>query len=139
MKKNRLLNPQLSRAVASLGHGQSLSIADCGLPIGPHAERIDLALTHGVPSFMDTLEVVLSEMAVEQVVVAQQFSIVSPELYEQFEARIRQLEKEQGKPVEILEICHEFFKVQSDQGQAVVRTGECTPYANVILKSGVTF
>ena len=139
MKKSRLLHPTLSQAVASLGHGQGLTICDCGLPIGQGTERIDLALTHGVPGFMETLDVVLSETVVEQVIVAEEFSKVSPEAHAAFIDRIKQLEADQGKIVEVVEVSHEHFKVQSDQSLAVVRTGECTPYANVILKSGVAF
>lgn len=139
MKKSRLLNPQLSQVIASLGHGQGLTICDCGLPIGADVERVDLALTHGVPGFLDTLDVVLSETVVEQVIIASEFAQVSPGSYEQFVARIRQLEEEQGGQVEIVEVSHEAFKVQSDMSRGVVRTGECTPYANVILKSGVAF
>ncbi|MGI9276525.1 MAG: D-ribose pyranase [Endozoicomonas sp.] len=139
MKKTRLLNPQLSQVIASLGHGQGLTICDCGLPIGQDTERVDLALTHGVPGFLETLDVVLSETVVEQVIIAEEFAKVSPEAHEAFVARIRQLEAEQGKPVEVVEVSHESFKAESDLSQAVVRTGECTPYANVILKSGVAF
>ena len=73
MKKTRLLNPQLSGAVASLGHGQGLTVCDCGLPIGESVERIDLALTHGVPGFLETLDVVLSETVVEELIIAEEF------------------------------------------------------------------
>ena len=139
MKKNRLLHPQLSKAIASLGHGQGLTVADCGLPIGTDVERIDLALTHGVPGFMETLDVILSETVVEQVIIAEEFLRTSPDTYERFMRRIRQLESEQGITVEVTEVSHEHFKQLSDQSVAVVRTGECTPYANVILQSGVAF
>ena len=61
----------LSHTIASLGHGQALAFCDCGLPIAAETTR-DLALTHGVPSFMDTLDVVLSEQQVEEVVIAEE-------------------------------------------------------------------
>ncbi len=139
MKKGKLINPSLSRVVASLGHGQGLSICDCGMPIGRDVERIDLALTQGVPGFLETLDVVLTETCIEQVIIAEEFSWTSPQMHESFLSRIQRLEEEQGKPVEVVEVPHEILKQQSDQSAAVVRTGECTPYANVILKSGVVF
>ncbi|MCW7554678.1 D-ribose pyranase [Endozoicomonas gorgoniicola] len=139
MKKNKLLHPQLSKVVASLGHGQGLTIADCGLPISTDVDRIDLALTHGIPGFLETLDVVLSETVVEQIIIAKEFLQISPETHNRFIERIHQLESEQGKAVELIEVSHEQFKQLSDQSLAVVRTGECTPYANVILKSGVAF
>ncbi len=139
MKKSRLINAQLSEAVARLGHGQALTICDCGLPIGEGVSRIDLALTHGVPGFMATLDVVLSEQQVEEIVIAEELVTVSPALFEQLTARIAQLERDQGNKVKLVKVSHQTFKTMSDQSLAVVRTGECTPYANVILRSGVVF
>ena len=75
----------------------------------------------------------------EELIIAEEFAQVSPELYQQFAERIQLLEEEQGAPVRVVQISHESFKAQSDLSKAVVRTGECTPYANVILKSGVAF
>lgn len=139
MKKNRLLNPQLSQVIASLGHGQRLTVCDCGLPIESSAERIDMALTQGVPTFMETLGVVLSEMIVERAIIAEEFAKISPMLYAQFISRIEALGQQQGKAVEVVVVSHKEFKGKANEGRAVVRTGECTPYANVILTSGVAF
>ena len=42
--------------------------------------------------------------------------------------------------IELERVPHEQFKALTRDGtSAFVRTGECTPYANVILCSGVTF
>ena len=70
MKKTPLLNVALSRLIASLGHGDTVVIGDAGLPGPPGVEVIDLALTHGIPDFVSTLKVVLSEMQVESHVLA---------------------------------------------------------------------
>ncbi|WP_448594407.1 RbsD/FucU domain-containing protein, partial [Thermoflexus hugenholtzii] len=43
------------------------------------------------------------------------------------------------RAVEIEPVPHETFKAMTGRARAVVRTGECTPYANVILVSGVIF
>ena len=139
MKKGKLINTQLSLTIARLGHGQTLTIGDCGLPISQKTQRIDLALTHGVPGFMETLDVVLTEQQVEEVVIAEELATVSPELFEQLTARITQLEQDQDREVKLTMVSHETFKILSDESLAVVRTGECTPYANIILRSGVVF
>lgn len=139
MKKSKLLNAHLSHTIATLGHGQTLAIGDCGLPIHHDTPRIDLALTHGIPSFLDTFDVVVSEMQVEEVIVADEMEQVSPELFAQLKDRISRLEDAQGKSIMWTSVSHSQFKTLSDQSEAVVRTGECTPYANVILKSGVVF
>ncbi|MDR6296496.1 D-ribose pyranose/furanose isomerase RbsD [Pantoea dispersa] len=49
MKKGRLLNAEVSHVIARLGHTDTLTIADAGLPIPAGPQRIDLALTPGTP------------------------------------------------------------------------------------------
>lgn len=58
MKKSTLINSDISYLVATLGHTDEITICDAGLPIPDHVQRIDLALTHGVPSFLDTVRVI---------------------------------------------------------------------------------
>jgi D-ribose pyranase len=71
-KKTGLLNQPLSAVIVGLGHMDTLVIADAGLPIPPETQRIDLAVTKGLPPFLDTLRVVLGEMQVERAIVAQE-------------------------------------------------------------------
>ncbi|WP_085631465.1 MULTISPECIES: D-ribose pyranase [unclassified Pseudomonas] len=134
MKKTPLLNVALSRLIASLGHGDMLVIGDAGLPVPPGVELIDLALTHGVPAFIDTLKVVLSEMQVESHVLAQ-------EILERRPAPLTVLDELNGSGAlgrrDLLS--HEQFKALSRQARAIVRTGECQPYCNIVLVAGVTF
>lgn len=131
MKKTTLLNQPLSAVIAGLGHLDTLVVADAGLPIPPETQRIDLAVTRGVPGFFDTLAAVLSEMAVERAIVASEMAAVSPHVY----ARLR----EALGDVPIDQVPHTQFKEATRTARAVVRTGECTPYANVILVAGVAF
>lgn len=131
MKKTGILNQPISSVIAGLGHMDTLVIADAGLPIPPETQRIDLALTEGIPTFLDTLRVVLTEMQVEQAVVAEEMIEVSPKVYEAV--------KELLGDVPIEAVTHLIFKEQTRSARAVVRTGEFTPYANVILVAGVVF
>lgn len=114
-----------------MGHGDMLVIGDCGLPIPSTVQRIDLALTAGVPSFLQTLAVVQEELQVEGVLIASEMSQASPELYEKLQLMLEN--------VSIDVVSHEQFKALTKQAVAIVRTGECTPYANIILRSGVIF
>ena len=138
MKKTQLLNPELSYVVASLGHFDELTICDAGLPINDANKRIDLALTHGVPSFIDTVRVLLTEVHILGVLLATEFEQVSPDLHQ---ALIFLLKEQQvnGHHIDIQYISHESFKIRTVQSKAVVRTGECSPYANVIFQSAVVF
>lgn len=139
MKKSTLINSELSYLVATLGHTDEITVCDAGLPIPDDVQRIDLALTHGVPSFIETVRVLLSESQVESVIVAQEFADVSPTHHE---ALVKELVAESelnGKPIEVTYVSHEEFKQRTHNSRAVVRTGECTPYANVIFQAGVVF
>ena len=131
MKKTGILNKDISEVVASLGHQDTLVIADAGLSIPAETRRIDLALTEGIPSFLDTLRVVLTEMEVERAIVAEEMLDASPQVYEAI--------KEILGDVPIETVTHLIFKEQTRSARAVIRTGEFTPYANVILAAGVMF
>jgi D-ribose pyranase len=139
MKKTRLLNSELSYLVATLGHTDEITIGDAGLPIPEGVERIDLALTHGVPGFIQTVEVLLSESQIEGVIIAEETKQVSPELHSQLLEVIKKDSQSTGRETNITYVSHEEFKVHSFDSKAIVRTGECTPYANVIFQTGVTF
>lgn len=139
MKKSALINAELSYIIASLGHTDEITICDAGLPIPDETQRVDLALIPGIPTFIDTVKAVLGEMQIEGVVMAEEFPQVSPEHHEALISLIRHEEKLSGKTINISYICHEEFKVHTQNSKAVVRTGECTPYANVIFQSGVVF
>ena len=131
MKKIGILNQPLSAVIAGLGHMDTLVIADAGLPIPPETQRIDLALADGLPAFLDTLRVVLGEMQVERAIVAQEMLDVSPGMYEAIGDLLGNV------PIGI--VTHLIFKEQTRSARAVVRTGEFTAYANIILVAGVVF
>ncbi|NYH06985.1 D-ribose pyranase [Pseudomonas moraviensis] len=134
MKKTPLLNVALSRLIASLGHGDMVVIGDAGLPVPSGVELIDLALTHGVPDFVSTLKVVLSEMQVESHALAK-------EIFDKQPTALSTLDElnDEGSLGRRDLLSHEQFKVLSRQARAIVRTGECQPYCNIVLVSGVTF
>jgi D-ribose pyranase len=131
MKKTTLLQSDLSYIIATLGHMDTLVVADAGLPIPAETVRIDLALTKGVPRAVQTLQVILEEMKVEKVILAEEAKEKNP----QFLADVQELLP--GVPVEY--VPHTDFKARTASARAVVRTGEFAPYANVILVSGVAF
>ena len=131
MKKTPLLNPELSRVIASMGHTDKLVVADAGLPIPTDAHRIDLALTPGIPAFLDTLRVIAGELAVEEFMIAEELLESNPPLVEAIQALFPE--------AKMFVVRHAQFKIIVGDARAVVRTGETTPYANVILFGGVTF
>jgi D-ribose pyranase len=128
MKKGNLINHPLSGIIASLGHTDDIVIADAGLPIPKETQRIDLAFTRGIPTFEDTLRTILREMCVEKAYVSKETADYSPQVLEMIQETLGEV------PVEL--IPHPQFKERTKNSRAVIRTGEFTPYANVILVSG---
>ncbi|WP_213992490.1 D-ribose pyranase [Sodalis sp. dw_96] len=139
MKKGVLLNAEVSALVSRLGHTDQVTIADAGLPIPSSSQRIDLALTQGVPSFLQVVSAVTSEMQVEKAILAKEMAENNPQLYVALLAQLTELEQRQGNTISIEYISHQVFKAQTAYSRGVIRSGECSPFANVILCSGVTF
>lgn len=135
MKKTGILNGDISRVLSYMGHTDTIAVGDCGLPIPEETERIDLALKEGMPSFMDVLETVSDDMKIEKIVLAEEIRTKNPDVLEHI---LGLCEKFQGI-CEVEYITHEELKLRLKTCRAVIRTGEATPYANIILKSGCRF
>lgn len=131
MKKTKLINSEISYTISKMGHTDSLTIGDCGLPIPENVARIDLALKYGVPTFLETLDTILEELCVEEIIIASEIKEKNEIIYKEILKRFEN--------IKINEVCHEEFKNLTKESKAVVRSGECSPYANIILKSGVVF
>jgi D-ribose pyranase len=131
MKKQGILGHALSEVIASMGHTDLLVIADAGFPVPPGVQRIDLAVRCGLPAMLDVTQAIASELEVEAVTVADEL----PAREEALPEALRDL----LPGVSLRHVPHEEFKRLSQRARAVVRTGECTPYYNVILTSGVTY
>ena len=127
------INPALSRVISETGHTDLLVVTDAGLPIPSGSERIDLAYRPGAPAFLDVLDTVLAELVVEGATVSAEVAEKSPEVL----AALR--ERFAGRGFEIELLPHVEFKKLSHGARAFVRSGEFTPYANVILYAGVAY
>ncbi|HDR6316549.1 TPA: D-ribose pyranase [Bacillus wiedmannii] len=131
MKKHGVLNSEIASVLASLGHTDTIVIADCGLPIPDGVKRIDLAVEIGKPSFLDVLQVVADDMAIEKVTLAEEIINNNVEVNKEIELKLIEPAFEY--------VSHEQFKEHTKKAKAIIRTGEATPYANVILHAGVIF
>jgi D-ribose pyranase len=139
MKSGRLLNSELSAVIARMGHTDSLVIADAGLPVPVGPMRIDLALTRGIPSFLATFETILEELRIERILLAEEIRTRNSAQLDDIMKTLSAYRDRTGALVEIVFVPHEAFKQRTGAALAIVRTGECTPYSNVILHSGVVF
>ncbi|EHJ55817.1 hypothetical protein HMPREF9318_01380 [Streptococcus urinalis FB127-CNA-2] len=130
MKKNGLLNSQLSKVVDDLGHTDLIAIGDLGLPVPKDIKKIDLALKIGSPSFKEVLEEYLTHVLVEKVYLAEEIKSQNPQQLETIKELL-------GDTISIEFMTHETLKEKTKEVKAVVRTGEDTAYSNIILQSGV--
>lgn len=133
MKKQGILNSDISRVLSYMGHTDTICIGDCGLPIPDEVERIDLALAFGEPTFMRTLEVVAGDMKVEKIILAEEIKAHNPQVLEEIKTFFA------GEEIEVEFISHTLLKDRTRSCKAVIRTGETTPYANIILQAGCIF
>jgi len=85
-------------------------------------------LKPGIPGFLETLEVVLTEMFVEKAYVSDDILTISPHIYAGVQKLLGEI------PIETLP--HSEFKKLTGSTKAIIRTAEFTPFANVILVAG---
>ncbi|RFE02596.1 D-ribose pyranase [Streptococcus parauberis] len=131
MKKTGILNSDLAKLADDLGHTDRVCIGDLGLPVPNGVKKIDLSLTQGTPSFQDVLDVYLENILVEKILLAE-------EIKEQNPKQLKELLNKLDQDVTVEYVSHEELKELNKEVKAVVRTGENTPYSNIILQSGVT-
>jgi D-ribose pyranase len=119
--------------IASMGHTDQMVIGDAGLPLPRNAEIVDLALITNIPRMIDVLTAVLDELVVEKAILAVEIEKINHGVLDEIKRLL--------KGVEIEFVSHENFKriYKESDNTVFVRTGESTPYANIILVSGVDF
>ncbi|WP_142826959.1 D-ribose pyranase [Planococcus soli] len=128
MKKHGIINRDIASALASFGHTDLLVIGDCGLPIPKGVPCIDLSYKIGEPAFLTILDAVLDDFEAEAAFIAQEITNGNPEV-----------EKAIIEKIDADYIAHDELKTLSKDAKLIIRTGEATPYANIVLRSGVIF
>lgn len=129
MRKSGIINAQLSYALARLGHTDRLLVCDAGFPVPSGPEFVDLAFRFGVPPFEAVLSGLLDELVIEGATAAEEVKGQNPDVHELLGRCLPDLGF----------VSHEELKRMSCSARLVVRTGEATPYANVVLRCGVPF
>ncbi|MCE4956001.1 D-ribose pyranase [Macrococcoides caseolyticum] len=131
MYKTGTLNSEISKVLSDLGHTDEIVIGDCGLPIPDGVKKIDLALVKGLPGFMDVLTEIKKHMVIEHITLAEEIKSENAKILSDIEALMGEIES--------TFVTHESFKSLNKGAKAIIRTGEATPYSNIILRSGVNF
>lgn len=130
MKRNKLLNAELSHAVASMGHGDLMIVCDAGFPIPNDAWRVDLALVPDVPDLETVLEAISEAFIAEKVAYAEEMAENNPPLLE----KVQRLFGDS----EYATVPHEkILGEMAAEAKVIVRTGAFDPWGNILLYSGV--
>lgn len=129
MQRHGLINAQLAAAVARLRHTDLVVLADSGLPVPPGPEVVDLAVVYGLPRFADVLAPLLDSVVFEAATAAAEVEQRNPECWALLTESLGRVDT----------IPHEQLKEEVRGAVVVIRTGEATPYANVVLRCGVPF
>lgn len=132
-RNNGTLNGQLARVISETGHTDQIVVTDAGLPIPLAVERVDLAIRPGLPSFLDLLDAVLDEVKIEGALMSEEIRAASPKMLEAIQDRLT------AHGVTPTFVPHVDFKAATGAARAAVRSGEFTPYANVLLTAGVVY
>lgn len=134
MQKVGILNSNIAKVLADMGHTDQIVIGDCGLPVPTGTPKIDLALRLGEPKFIDVTAEVAKYMEVQKIYVA-------PETEKENPAQWKALHEvfPEDKVEWVILDSHETLKAMEKTAKVVIRTGEITPFSNVVLESGVIF
>jgi D-ribose pyranase len=131
MLRSGILHVELARFLASCGHLDEIVICDAGLPIPDESQRIELAIGPGLPGLLPVLDLVLGSIVVEAAVMADEGLVRSPQMSADVPRRLP------GIPMSRLP--HVDFKRRTRSAKGILRTGEFTPYSNVILVCGCAY
>ncbi len=131
-----LLSPDLLHVLASMGHGDELVLADANFPAATHARRLVQLPGVDAPQVLDAVLSVLpldnfvDQPAVTMQVVGDPNAV--PEVVQAFNASLRRHGGAASTSIERF-----AFYERAGAAFAIVATGECRVYGNIILKKGV--
>ena len=131
MKKSGIINAELSKFIAGLGHTEKFVICDGGLPIPKGVPVVDLALCGGIPTFFQVYDAVINEATIEYYYLSEDIQTKNTEVLKHIQTSL--------SGIECRMLTHAEFKEMTKDVKFIVRTGEFTPFANVILTAGVAF
>lgn len=131
-----LLSPDLLHVLASMGHGDELVLADANFPAAAHARRLVRLPGVDAPRVLDAvLSVLPLDDFVDQPALTMQVvgdASAVPEVVQAFDASLRRHGAAASTSIERF-----AFYERASRAFAIIATGECRIYGNILLKKGV--
>ncbi|HEX4770669.1 MAG TPA: D-ribose pyranase [Bryobacteraceae bacterium] len=128
MLKTGILNPAINSLLSRVRHTNTLVIADRGFPYWPGLETVDISLVDDIPRVLDVLRAVLPNFQIGNAFMAEEFRAHNTaQICQEFQRAIG--------PIPISFEPHVGFKKRVPQAIGLIRTGDTTQYANIIVES----
>jgi len=128
MLKVGILNPRINALISRVRHTNTLVIADRAFPFWREIETIDISLVDDVPRVLEVLRAIRANFVIGSAVMADEFrSVNRPDVRRDFERALKGITVKYEPHVE--------FKKRVPQAIGLIRTGDTTEYANLILES----
>jgi D-ribose pyranase len=128
MLQTGILNPHVLDLIARVRHTNTLVIADWAFPYWPEIETVDLALTKGIPTVLDVLDLLTPVFKIGRIWQANEFLATNNE------ATIARFTKSFGQ-IPLTREAHLDFKQRVPHAIGLIRTGDATAYGNLIIES----
>ena len=128
MLKTGILNPQINSLLSRVRHTNTLVIADRGFPFWPMIETVDISLVDNVPTVLAVLRAIRPNFQISKAWMAQEF-------LKQNSAKTCSAFAEALQGIELIHEPHGDFKKRVPHAIGLIRTGDTTQYANIILES----
>lgn len=128
MLRSGILNPGVLHLISRVRHTNTLVIADRGFPFWPMIETVDISLVDDVPTVLQVLEALRGNFIVGKAWMAEEFLRRNSE----------QVQQKFATALEGITLNHQphvDFKRRVPHAIGLIRTGDTTQYANMILES----
>jgi D-ribose pyranase len=126
---NGILNPQINSLLARVRHTNMLVIADRGFPFWPMIETVDISLVDGIPSVLQVFQAIRPNFEIGEIYMAQEFTKANA-------ADINQAFAKATSHIPLRHVAHVELKKLVSGAIGLIRTGDTTQYANMVLVSG---
>jgi len=128
MIKSGLLNPHVLSLMARVRHTNTIVIADRGFPFWPDIETVDLSVVDDLPTVLHLLAALRQNHTFGEAYMAEEFLGANP----------RRTQAKFASALDGIALAHEphdLFKQRVPSAIGLIRTGDTTQYANMILVS----
>lgn len=128
MLKTGILNPAINSLISRVRHTNTLVIADRGFPFWPQIETVDISLVDDIPKVLDVLRAIRANFEAGRAFMAEEFLAANGN-----DVRLAFEQALSGVPLALEP--HVQFKKRVPSAIGLIRTGDTTQYANLIVES----